>query len=157
MISSEQFRKAMSRFASGVTVLTTRDREGRPHGITVSAFCSLSATPPLILACINKMTGSHYAFIERQSFVVNILSEHQRHISQQFATATEDKFNGTQTSESSSGLPMINGSLVTLECEVVNAHDGGDHTILVGKILQATVADGKPLVYFHGDYKEIVE
>ena len=82
----------MSRFASGVTVVTTRDRSGRPHGITVSAFCSVSADPPLVLACIHKETASHYAFIERQEFVVNVLSEQQQDVSRRFAEPALDKF-----------------------------------------------------------------
>ena len=154
-ISNEQFRAAMSRFASGVTVITTRDANGNAHGITVSAFCSLSAEPPLILACIHKDTGSHYAFLERQAFVVHILAEHQRHVSEQFALPTDDKFDGIPPLESSDGLPVIEGSLVTLECEMVNTYDGGDHTILIGKIISAEVHDDKPLIYFHGDYREI--
>ncbi len=145
----------MSRFASGVTVITTRDTNGNAHGITVSAFCSLSAEPPLILACIHKETGSHYAFIERQAFVVHILAEHQRRVSEQFALPIEDKFNGMSLVAPAEGLPVIAGSLVTLECEMVTTHDGGDHTILIGKIISAEVIDDKPLLYFQGDYREI--
>lgn len=147
----------MSRFASGVTVITTRDAAGNPHGITVSAFCSLSADPPLVLACINKATGSHYAFLERGAFVVHILAEHQRHISEQFAEPLEDKFLGMPVLESDGGLPVIEGSLVTLECALVQSHDGGDHTILVGEIQNATTLDDKPLIYFHGGYRRLDE
>lgn len=154
-ISDEQFRAAMTRFASGVTVITTRDAEGAAHGITVSAFCSLSAEPPLILACIHKQTGSHYAFIEQQAFVVHILAEHQRHVSEQFALPAEDKFSDVDLNDSPRGLPVIAGSLVTLECEMVNTYDGGDHTILIGKIIEAEINAGKPLLYFHGDYWQI--
>lgn len=154
-VSNEQFRAAMSRFASGVTVITTRDSVGRAHGITVSAFCSLSAEPPLILACIHKETASHHAFIERQAFVVHVLAEHQRHVSEQFALPTENKFDGLPPLESLDGLPVIEGSLVTLECEMVETYDGGDHTILIGKIVSAEILDDKPLVYFHGDYRSL--
>lgn len=154
-ISDEQFRAAMTRFASGVTVITTRDAAGHAHGITVSAFCSVSAEPPLILACIHKQTGSHYAFIEQKVFVVHILGEHQRHISEQFALPAEDKFSDVELNESTGGLPVIAGSLVTLECEIVNTYDGGDHTIIIGKIIEAEINDDKPLIYFHGDYRQI--
>jgi len=155
MISNEQFRAAMSRFASGVTVLTTRDAAGFPHGITVSAFCSLSAEPPMILACIHKLTGSHYAFLEREQFIVHILSEHQRHISEQFAEPSEDKFVGVPYIDSENGLPKIEGALVTLECELEKAHDGGDHTILIGRIIEVKVLDDRPLIYFQGDYRNM--
>ena len=153
MISNEDFRRAMSHFPSGVTVITTRDTAGAPHGLTVSAFCSLSAEPPLILACINKLTGSHYAFIERGAFVVHILGEHQRHLSEQFAEPRLDKFGGVPVLETENGLPVLQGALVTLECTLVEPFDGGDHSILVGKVESAVVNDSKPLVYFRGDYR----
>lgn len=145
----------MSRVASGVTVITTRDAAGRAHGLTVSAFCSLSAEPPLVLACIHKETGSHYAFFERQAFVVNVLSDEQRDVSEQFASPSEDKFDAVAVEESIDGLPRILGCLATLECRIVETHDGGDHTILVGSIERTDVADGRPLMYFRGDYRRM--
>ena len=155
MISSDEFRMAMSRFASGVTVMTTADIAGRPHGVTVSAFCSVSMSPPLILACIHKETASHYAFLERKAFVVHILGEDQSHISQQFAQPAGDKFNGTNVGTSSEGLPLLNDALVTLECRVVSAHDGGDHTVIVGSVENADIRDGSPLIYYQHEYHKI--
>ena len=147
----------MSRVASSVTVITTRDASGKPHGLTVSAFCSLSADPPMVLACIHKKTGSHYAFFERQAFVVNVLSDLQQDVSQQFASPADDKFNGIAVEESIDGLPKIVGCLATLECRITQTHDGGDHTILVGSIERTTIDDGKPLLYFRGEYSQINE
>lgn len=155
MISSDEFRMAMSRFASGVTVMTTADAAGRPHGITVSAFCSVSMSPPLVLACIHKETASHYAFLERKAFVVHILGEDQQHISQQFAQPADDKFDGEHIGRSSEGLPMLKDALVTLECRVVSAHDGGDHTVIVGSVENADIRSGAPLIYYHHDYRKI--
>lgn len=155
MISSDEFRMAMSRFASGVTVMTTADSAGRPHGITVSAFCSVSMSPPLVLACIHKETASHYAFLERKAFVVHILGEDQQHISQQFAQPADDKFDGAHIGESSEGLPMLKDALVTLECRVVSAHDGGDHTVIVGSVENADIRSGAPLIYYNHDYRKI--
>lgn len=155
MISDEEFRSAMSRFASGVTVMTTADAAGRPHGITVSAFCSVSMTPPMVLACIHKETASHYAFLERQAFVVHILGEHQQQISQQFAEPLVDKFSGTEVYETAEGLPMLRDALVTLECRVASVHDGGDHTIIVGTVENADIRTGQPLIYYHHDYRKI--
>lgn len=143
----------MSRVASGVTVITTRDAAGKAHGLTVSAFCSLSAEPPLVLACIHKETGSHYAFFERQAFVVNVLSADQRDVSEQFASPSEDKFDGIEMDETVDGLPRIIGCLATIECRIVQTHDGGDHTILVGSLERTDVADGLPLMYYCGDYR----
>lgn len=155
MITDLEFREAMSRFASGVTVITTRDAAGRPQGLTVSAFCSLSAEPPLVLACINKRTGSHDAFFERRAFVVTVLNEDQQHISHHFAIAADDKFDGIELVETADGMPMIEGGLVTLECTLVDSHDGGDHTIIIGSVNKAGISDGRPLIYFRSDYRQI--
>ncbi|MGI8786913.1 MAG: flavin reductase family protein [Pyrinomonadaceae bacterium] len=155
MISKHEFRHALSRFASGVTVVTTKDANGHSHGITVSAFCSLSLAPPLILICIDKHTGSHHAFEENEFFVVNILREDQQHYSDQFASHLPDKFDGIKFHENDQGIPVLENVLSNLECRRVNSHDDGDHTIYVGEIERATISDGKPLVYFHGNYRKL--
>lgn len=155
MISKDEFRRALGRFASGVTVITTRDASGRKHGITVSAFCSVSLAPPLVLICIDKHTGSHHAFEENEFFAVNILREDQQHYSDRFASHLPDKFDGIEFTENADGIPVLKDALVNLECRRVNAHDSGDHTIYVGEIKRATVTDGDPLIYFHGNYRKL--
>ena len=154
-ISNDEFRAALSRFASGVTVVTTKDLSGKPHGITVSAFSAVSLDPPLVLICIDKSTASHYAFEETGRFAVNILHEDQITISAQFASPLLDKFDGVSFSEGIEGVPVLEDALVNLECRLKYAHEGGDHTIFVGEIERATVRDGKPLVYFYGDYRKL--
>jgi flavin reductase (DIM6/NTAB) family NADH-FMN oxidoreductase RutF len=154
-ISKDEFRAALGRFPSGVTVVTTRDNENRLHGITVSAFCSVSLEPPLILVCIEKTAGSHRAFEESEAFVVNILREDQQHVSDLFASNSHDKFDNLKTRPGIENLPVLEDALVSLECRVASAYDGGDHTIYVGEIAAATVNDGQPLVYFHGRYGKI--
>lgn len=156
-ISSNEFRAALSRFASGVTVVTTKDAEGKPHGITVSAFCSLSLDPPLILVCIEKSAGSHNAFTESGFFVVNILSEEQIAHSNQFAAPIFDKFNGIKYQTGLEGVPILENALANLECKLVNSHENGDHTIFVGQVEKTTLKDGKPLLYFHGNYRMMEE
>lgn len=154
-ISKDEFRAALGRFASGVTIVTTKDKAGRLHGITVSAFCSVSLKPPLILVCIDKQTGSHHTFEETDAFVVNILREDQQHYSDQFASRLPDKFDGIEFTETGNGVPVLKNALVNLECRLVNSHDNGDHTIFVGEILKSHVSDGEPLVYFHGNYRKL--
>lgn len=156
-ISKDEFRAALGRFASGVTVVTTRDNENRQHGITVSAFCSVSLEPPLILVCIDKEAGSHHAFEQSRAFVVNILREDQQYLSDRFASQLPDKFDGVKYRLGLEHLPVLEDALVNLECRLVNAHDSGDHTIYIGEIVASTVRNGKPLVYFHGQYWEISE
>lgn len=155
-INKDEFRRALSRFASGVGIITTRDAGGRLHGITVSAFCSVSLEPPLILVCIEKNTGSHYAFLESAAFVVNILAANQRQLSDRFAARIPDKFAGVEYRAGIADLPVLLGALANLECVLVNHFDAGDHTIFVGRIEKSFVADaGEPLVYFHGSYREL--
>jgi len=154
-ISKDEFRAALGRFASGVTIVTTRDKTGRLHGITVSAFCSVSLEPPLILVCIDKNTGSHRALEETSAFVVNILREDQQYISDRFAALLPDKFDAVKYRLGIDELPVLDDVLANLECRLVYSHAGGDHTIYVGQIERATVNDGKPLTYFHGEYRKI--
>jgi flavin reductase (DIM6/NTAB) family NADH-FMN oxidoreductase RutF len=155
-INKDEFRRALSRFASGVTIVTTKDNSGKLHGITVSAFCSVSLAPPLILVCIDKSTGSHHAFEESNYFVVNILREDCQNLSDRFASILPDKFDTVNYTLGINDLPVLSDALANLECRLVNAHDDGDHTIYVGEIERATVsADGSPLIYFHGDYRRL--
>jgi flavin reductase (DIM6/NTAB) family NADH-FMN oxidoreductase RutF len=154
-ISKDEFKAALGRFASGVTVITTKDAHGDLHGITVSAFCSVSLEPPMILVCIEKKTGSHHAFVEAKKFVVNILAEEQAEVSNQFAFKHEDKFEGISFHYGIDELPVLEGCLANLECHLKYSYDGGDHTIFVGEIQNAHLSDGKPLTYFHGNYHQI--
>ncbi len=155
MINPNEFRHALGRFASGVTVVTSKDADGNLHGITVSAFCSVSLEPPLILICIDKNTGSHHALAETNAFVVNILREDQQHISDRFASFLPGKFESVNLRAGVDDLPVLKDALANLECRLVNAHPNGDHTIFVGQIEQATINDGDPLVYFHGNYRKL--
>lgn len=156
-VSQNEFRAALSRFASGVTVVTTKDSAGKFHGITVSAFCSVSLRPPMVLVCIEKTTGSHYAFNESDHFVVNILQAGQSEMSEHFASQILDKFQGTEYDLTSGGVPILPDCIANLQCRLRMAWDGGDHTIFVGEVDDVQIMDGSPLVYFHGDYRTIVD
>lgn len=156
-ISRDEFRAALSRFASGVTVVTTKDKNGHLHGITVSAFCSVSLEPPLILVCIEKVTGSHHAFQQAGAFVVNFLREGQQEVSNHFASHLDDKFSMVKYHAGFNDLPVLTDALASLECRLVNAYEGGDHTIFVAEIERATVNEGNPLIYFHGNYRRIAD
>lgn len=156
-INKDEFRAALGRFTSGVTVITIKDRSGRLHGITVSAFSSVSLDPPLILVCIEKKAGSHQAFAESEFFNINILEESQQHLSDHFASHLPNKFEDVEYFENENGLPLLKDALVHLGCRLVYAYPAGDHTIFVGEIQSSSVRDGKPLVYFHGNYRKLEE
>jgi flavin reductase (DIM6/NTAB) family NADH-FMN oxidoreductase RutF len=135
-----------------VTVATTKGADGRPHGITVSAFCSVSLSPPLVLICIERSAPSHHAFVDAGAFVVNVLREGQQAISEQFAAPADDKFGTVDFRVGIDGIPILNNALTNLECRLRYHHDGGDHSIFVGEVENISIADGEPLIYFKGEY-----
>ncbi|HEY3134820.1 MAG TPA: flavin reductase family protein [Blastocatellia bacterium] len=154
-IDKDQFRKAMSRFASSVTVVTSGSSDGDPRGITVSAFCSLSLDPPLVLVCIDKRASFHQVLSEGGHFAVNILSEEQEIVSRRFASRGVDRFDGIGYKNGVTGAPVLDDVIAHLECVVKQCHSGGDHTIFVGQVEAAETADGKPLAYFQGGYSRL--
>jgi flavin reductase (DIM6/NTAB) family NADH-FMN oxidoreductase RutF len=154
-VSKEEFRTALGRFASGVTVVTAKGARGELLGITVSAFASVSLEPPLVLVCIDKRASLHGHMSDGAHFAVNILEEDQELMSRRFASKDDDRFNGTAYRESADGTPLIEGALATLECRVVHAYPGGDHTIIVGEVESTSVGDGRPLAYFRGGYVQL--
>ncbi len=156
-ISKDEFRAALGRFPSGVTVVTTKDNNGKLHGITVSAFSSVSLEPPMILVCVDKRAGSHDAFAETGAFVVHILAEENEAHSNQFASHSSDKFNNIEYRKGIEEIPVLENTLVALECRLAHAHEGGDHTIFVGEIQNVEIKDGNPLVYWQGDYRKLSE
>ena len=151
-VSKDEFRTALSRFISGVTVITTFGKDNRPAGITVSAFSSVSLEPPLVLACIDKRASVHEHLAEGSRFAVNILAEDQQDISRLFASKDQDRFDGARYRWGVSGAPLLEGALAYIECRVVHAYPAGDHTIIVGEVESTSVAEHKPLAYYRGGY-----
>ncbi len=145
------FRQVMSRFASGVTVVTT-SHAGELYGLTVSSFASLSLEPRLALVCIDGRTRLHAALAESQVFVINILSSDQEALSRHFAGPQKHAWSGIAHTLGVHGAPLLDGALATMECRLASTFSGGDHTIVVGEIEQANAADGAPLVYYRAGY-----
>jgi flavin reductase (DIM6/NTAB) family NADH-FMN oxidoreductase RutF len=154
-VGKEEFRRALGHFTSGVTVVTSKSQNNKPQGITVSAFTSVSLDPPLILVCIDKRASLHDHLAEGSYFAVNILGDDQELISRRFASKEEDRFEGTGFTYGVTGSPLLTGALATVECRVVHAYPGGDHTIFVGEVEATGVKDGKPLAYFRGGYSQL--
>ena len=145
----------MGLFATGVTVLTTRDDDGRPYGLTANAVTSLSLTPPLLLICIDKNAETHPHFLTSRCFVVNILSEDQEELSGRFAKSGGDKFGPLPFSTNQDGVPVLENTLAHLECRIIETHEGGDHVIHIGEVQHAEVRGGRPLLYFQGKYRHL--
>ena len=151
-VGKEEFRRALGHFASGVTVVTSKGDDGTLRGITVSAFSSVSLDPPLVLICIDKKASLHDHLKEGGHFAVNMLAEDQELISRRFASKEGDRFEGLGYREGSTGTPLLDGALASIECRIVHAYPGGDHTIVVGEVLATEVGAGGPLAYFRGGY-----
>lgn len=154
-INNEEFRAALGRFASSVSVVTGKAADGGLFGITVSAFTSVSLNPPLILICIDKRSSTHDHFVTDSHFAVNILGEEQELQSRRFASRETDKFAGIGYAAGVTGTPLLDGALACLECRVVNTCEGGDHTIVVGEVEATRLAESKPLLYFRGGYARL--
>jgi flavin reductase (DIM6/NTAB) family NADH-FMN oxidoreductase RutF len=153
-IDDAQFKLAMSHFASGVTVVTT-EHEGRPYGMTVASFASLSLHPPLVVICIERNVKTHEAIAAAGTFGVSILAQTQADVSNRFASKSDDKFSGVATRRGELGIPLIEGAICSLECRVTDSLPGGDHTIFVGEVVDARTSDAAPLVYFRSGYRAL--
>ena len=154
-IEKDLFRQVMGNFAAGVTVITTLGADKQPFGLTATAFTSLSLYPPLVLICIGKASETYPYFAPAGLFAVNFLSANQQDVSQRFASSGGDKFADIQWRRGSLGLPLLEGTLGHLECRIVAAHDGGDHTIYIGEVEAAAGGGGDPLVYFRSSYRSV--
>ena len=156
VVDAVDFRNAMARFASGVTVVTPRDADGRPHGFTASAFSSLSLDPPLVLVCLEKQAQSYPAFMAATHMAISILAADQADLAWHFARKQADKFAGVATVPGAvTGLPLLPGAVVHLECRITGRLDGGDHTILV-EVLRAETAEREPLLHYNRQFGRFV-
>jgi flavin reductase ActVB len=154
-VSSDEFRAVLGRFPSGVTVVTTTGADGSDQGMTVSAFCSLSLDPPLILICIEKTASVHDALVRSNGFVINVLAATQEQVARRFSIVDIDRFDGVGFTRSSDGYAVLDDVLSVIECRRRALHDGGDHTIIVGEVDASRVGAGVPLLYYRGGYAQL--
>lgn len=150
---SSKFRKALGLFATGVTIVTGLKHDNEPVGVTLNAFSSVSLDPPLVLICLANTTGCLDAFCKGEKFAVNILSEDQQNLSDEFAGPQEHKFKNRNFDTWDSGCPILPGCLANLECTRTAVHEGGDHFIVIGHVERIEHAeDGRPLLFYQGAY-----
>ncbi len=154
-VDAATFRSVLGRFASGVTVVTARDADGMDHGMTVSAFSSVSLDPPLVLVCVEHDATMYPVLQAVSSFAVNILSADQEHISRAFSERETDRFDGIGFTRGLTGAPLLDDALALLECTMQDRHAGGDHTIFVGRVAAARALQGRPLLYYRGGYAQL--
>jgi 3-hydroxy-9,10-secoandrosta-1,3,5(10)-triene-9,17-dione monooxygenase reductase component len=155
-ISDDEFRAVLSSFASGVTIVTAMADDGTPFGLTATAFCSVSRSPPTCLVCVATTAEAHPVIRSSGRFAVNILSRDQQALSAEFATTGADKFAGVQWSPGAVlGCPLLAGAIAHLECSVTETIARGDHDVLFGSIENAHVRMAEPLLYFRGRYADL--
>ena len=147
-----EFRSVLGRFATGVTVMTTVCPQGRRAGVTVSSFNTLSLDPPLVLWSHALKAPSLAVFRDSGRFAVNILAEDQAELALQFARGSEDKFRGIATTEGLGGVPLIDGAVAHIECELERRDPGGDHELYIGRTVRTNSSDRHPLVYAKGRF-----
>jgi flavin reductase (DIM6/NTAB) family NADH-FMN oxidoreductase RutF len=155
-VTTEEFKAAMAAFSSGVTVITTTDASGEPFALTATAFSSVSKNPPLCLVCVAHAAEAHPVIRAVGRYAVNILAREQDALSTRFATHGIDKFAGVDWScGESTGCPLLEGALASIECTVVASMPAGDHDVFLGSIQSVRVGGGEPLVYFRGRYCDL--
>lgn len=154
-VSPDEFRSVLGRFPSGVTVVTTKDADGSDQGMTVSAFCSVSLEPPLVLICIEKTASVYDALTSAPGFVVNVLSAKQEQIARRFSIVDIDRFEGVGFSRTQNGIAVLDDVLGIIECRKFALHDAGDHTIIVGEVEATRAENGSPLMYYRGVYAQL--
>ena len=158
-IDPREFRNTVGCFATGITVITTLDEAGRPVGFTANSFTSLSLDPPLVLFCLDRKVASFEAFSGDRHFAVNILSSGQADVSQRFATSGQEKWEGFEFESRETGSPILRDCLANLECTIESIHEGGDHVIVVGRVVSINRAEATSgaLLYYKGRYAEIAD
>lgn len=152
MLDATTFRTALGRLASGVSVVTTVGPDGRDHGITVTALCSVSLQPPLLLVCIERSATIHAPLASATHFAVNVLAREQETLSRRFAETAGDKFRDIAAARGVHGCALLDDALAHIECARWAEYDGGDHTIFVGRAMRAEIRDAHPLLYYRGGY-----
>ena len=155
MIDADTFRSVLGRFASGVTIVTTHDAQGVDHGMTVSAFCSLSLDPPMVVFCVDHAASMHDLLLGHPTCGVSILSSNQEAYSRRFADQDNERFDGIAYSRGESGAVLLDDALAHLECRLVAHHDAGDHTLFIAQVDRAEPRHGRPLLYYRGGYAQL--
>lgn len=147
-------RRAFGQYATGVTVVTTRDADGRPFGMTANSFTSVSLNPPLVLWAATKSSPSLPVFAAADRFAVNVLASDQHHLSRQFATSGADKFEGVVLAAGDPGAPpLLEGVVAHFVCRTTQAVDAGDHVVFLGEVESYAAPGGEPLVFHAGSYR----
>lgn len=155
--NQQLFREAMGNYPTGVAIVTTTDENGEPVGLTVNSFASVSLDPLLVLWSIDHGVSSLKSFTEGKGYAVHILADNQTDLSKTFASRDVDRFGSCEWKMSENNLPIINGALAVFECNLHKPVEAGDHTILIGEIINLDVNDADPMLYHRRNMGAIPE
>lgn len=156
-IDPRAFRDAMGCFATGIAVISALSPDGKPVGMTVNSFASVSLDPPLVLYSLARSATRYDEFISAKHFVVNVLDQVHQTVSARFATKGVTGWDDVAFDVWESGCPVLSDALASFECVTEAQHDGGDHVIIVGRVVKmANRSDGEPLLYYRGAYSRIL-
>jgi flavin reductase (DIM6/NTAB) family NADH-FMN oxidoreductase RutF len=144
-------RQALGRFATGVTVITTRS-DSKLEGVTANSFSAVSLDPPLVLWSLRRHAPSLPSFLASGYFAVNVLTRAQEELAHRFATPHRDKFDSVSYGAGLGGSPLLDNTLASFECSTESTFDGGDHVIFLGRVYRASHRDGEPLIFSAGRY-----
>ncbi len=152
---ARQFRDALGTFATGITVVTASDTSGNPIAMTVNSFASVSLDPPLVLWSVNRAHEIFDEFAKAKHYAVHVLRHDQEHLSSHFSGDRPDKFNGVDFDRGKAQLPLLSDFCARFQCKVEHRYDGGDHLILVGRVLDMDYQPADPLVFHAGKYRSL--
>ena len=156
-MDAREFRNALGRFTTGVTIVTCLDAAGQPVGLTANSFNSLSLDPPLLLWSLRSASPSMAAFVAAPRFAVNVLTESQVELSRRFATRCEDRFADVPWAQGEHGAPVLAGCAAVFECETMSHQLAGDHRLFIGRVLACGESPLPPLLFQAGHYRLLGE
>ncbi len=153
---AREFRNALGRFATGVTIITARDADGMFFGVTANSYNSVSLDPPLVLWSLARSSGSFEKFMACEAFAVHVLTADQEELAMRFATRRrEDRFADLQPGEGYGGIPLLDGCAARFECSMQQRVDGGDHVIFLGRVVGFDHRDAAPLLFHAGRFARV--
>jgi flavin reductase (DIM6/NTAB) family NADH-FMN oxidoreductase RutF len=156
-VNPDEFRKAWSFFGTGVTVITTREPDGKVHGMTASSVISVSLNPPLALASVGHNRNSHPLIQRNSRFGLSILNAEQEHVARHFTMPAEQRvIDGLFAYEDVGASPAIAGALSVMDCKVVAEHVEGDHTLFVARVEHVKTNEGEPMIWYRGQFGSFV-
>ena len=156
MLDSNTYRHLLGTFASGIAIITAREAD-RDVGMTVSAFCSVSLSPPLVLVCVDHNASMHDLLLRHPKLGISIIaSEHEAH-SRRFADRSEaQRFDGVPFTRGVNDVMLLDNAAAQLECQLVRHYEGGDHTIFIAEVERGTMGEARPLLHYRGRYAQLV-